>query len=254
MKYNIAWSGGKDSTASIFLALEHGIEINEIITVDIMYDDTHSATPLIDEFKNDCIKRFTDMGLKCTRLKPKMTYKDYFLSEYCRGKYKGLKHGQVIQGLCRFTDFKKTAIDKYSTLPRILGIAIDEPARLQRIKHPDFSILAKLNYTENDAMKLCYEKKMVSPLYKLGMKRDGCFFCPNGWKSDLLLIKTYMPWLYYDFKSLVYDNFDLISSNHYNRYMTFDNVFNFVDNCDTLPLTPTDKDLIYAYREKINRK
>ena len=60
-----------------------------------------------------------------------------------------------------------------------VGIAIDEPRRLARLKENQVSLLAKYGYTEQMAMKKCREYDLVSPIYTNGT-RGGCWFCPNA--------------------------------------------------------------------------
>lgn len=229
-EYIIAWSGGKDSTASILLAIEHNIPIKEIVTFDVMYDNRYTAVPLIDDFKTECIKQFESMGIKCTRLTSKTTYKENFLKVRQRGKTVGKCRGHVLQGMCDFTGQKMATIKKYcGDTPQIIGIAIDEPERLTRIKDPNISLLAQYNMTEHDAMKKCEQYGMVSPLYKLGNTRDGCFFCPNGYKTSLKLIYQYMPYLYDDFKEFVLSNVDKAATDKYCRNMSVYDVFKYIE-------------------------
>lgn len=232
-EYTISWSGGKDSTATVILAHEHNVPVKQILTVDIMYDETHSAVPIIDEFKNECIKRFeNEFGYQVTRLKPTRTYKENFLAVRTRGKNTGKCRGHVIQGACDFTNEKMRALRKYSNEPQIIGIAIDEPIRLARIKEPNISLLAKYNMTESDAMELCKKYDMVSPLYGLGVTRDGCFFCPNGitkTSNSLKLLYDYDKDLYNDFKSFVLENMDKAVSKHFNRKYDLDDIFRITE-------------------------
>lgn len=60
-----------------------------------------------------------------------------------------------------------------------IGIAIDEPKRLARLKGDKMSLLAKYGYTEEMAMKMCEQYDLVSPIYQHGT-RGGCWFCPNA--------------------------------------------------------------------------
>lgn len=43
MKYIASWSGGKDSTASIILAHEHGEPLDLIIFSEVMFDENISG-------------------------------------------------------------------------------------------------------------------------------------------------------------------------------------------------------------------
>lgn len=72
LKYNISWSGGKDSTATIILAHELKIPINEIIYCRVMYNEYIPADlPIMSKFIDDSIKFFTEWGYKVRIVKPK---------------------------------------------------------------------------------------------------------------------------------------------------------------------------------------
>lgn len=80
-------------------------------------------------------------------------------------------------------DCKVGAIKKYlrtigEEYTQYIGIAIDEPKRLARLKDNQISLLAKYGYTEQMAMELCRKYNLVSPIYETGT-RGGCWFCPN---------------------------------------------------------------------------
>ena len=75
-----------------------------------------------------------------------------------------------------------------------IGIAADEQKRLERLKEGSVSILAKYGITEEMAVKICRERGLLSPIYSF-TKRNGCWFCPNARKKELLNI-------YYNHKEL----------------------------------------------------
>ena len=59
-----------------------------------------------------------------------------------------------------------------------VGIASDEPQRLARLEGTNkVSLLDKYGYTEDDALKLCAEHGLLSPIYD-HCRRNGCWFCP----------------------------------------------------------------------------
>jgi hypothetical protein len=75
-----------------------------------------------------------------------------------------------------YRSFGKRPIVQY------VGIAIDEPIRLKRLKtkgnRKQISLLAKYKYTEKDAMRMAANYGLLSPIYENGT-RGGCWFCPN---------------------------------------------------------------------------
>lgn len=64
MKYIASWSGGKDSTASIILAHEHGEPLDLIIFSEVMFDREISGElpEHIDFIKNKAIPLFEEWG------------------------------------------------------------------------------------------------------------------------------------------------------------------------------------------------
>jgi hypothetical protein len=62
-------------------------------------------------------------------------------------------------------------IGKEFDIVQYIGIAADEPIRLERIRGTNkVSLLEKYGYTEHDAMDKCKEYNLVSPLYSIGYR------------------------------------------------------------------------------------
>lgn len=79
-----------------------------------------------------------------------------------------------------------------NTLVFYLGIAADEPKRLERLDGvTKISPLAELGWTEADCRKWCEENDLLSPIYSTST-RGGCWFCHNQSLDQLRhLRKTY---------------------------------------------------------------
>ena len=73
-----------------------------------------------------------------------------------------------------------------------IGIAADEPKRLERLDGKKISLLAKYGYTEAMAADLCKEYGLYSPIYEF-TSRGGCWFCPNARDKELRHIRKYHP-------------------------------------------------------------
>lgn len=73
-----------------------------------------------------------------------------------------------------------------------LGIAADEPERIERHTKPGYILpLVKIGWTEADCRKWCEENNLLSPIYTT-TSRGGCWFCHNQSVEQLrLLRKTY---------------------------------------------------------------
>ncbi len=149
--YIASCSFGKDSIATILLALEHG-------------------EPL------DVVRSEKD-------------YLTLFHTVIGSGTHKGMLRGWLISGkCCANRDLKIRPIHRYYARYRergvvqFVGIAADEPRRLAQMQDKGYfrktSLLAKYGYTEADARRKCEEYGLLSPLYRTS-HRGGCWFCPN---------------------------------------------------------------------------
>ncbi len=201
MKYLASWSGGKDSTASIILAHEHKEPLDLIIFSEVMFDKNISGElpEHIDFIKTKCIPLFESWGYETKILRANKTYLDVFMAEPTKGKRKGLGliTGFPMMGACAINkpckvkpikDFFKTVDYEYT---QYIGIAIDEPVRLDRVvkAQNQISLLQKYGYTEQMAFDLCKRYDVLSPIYKFS-PRNGCWFCPNMRDSQLKYLRS----------------------------------------------------------------
>lgn len=196
MKYISNWSGGKDSTASIILAHEHNEPLDLIIFSEVMFDKNISGElpEHIDFIKNKCIPLFESWGYKTKILHADLTYMDIFLREPTRRKRfgSGLKTGFPMSGRCQINkSVKVLPIKKFlknfgEEFTQYIGIAVDEPIRLDRVVKSanQISLLQKYGYTEQMAFDLCKKYDLLSPIYGFS-PRGGCWFCPNAKDCEL---------------------------------------------------------------------
>ena len=181
MKYIASWSGGKDSTASIILAHEHREPLDLIIFSEVMFDENISGElpEHIDFIKNRAIPMFESWGYETKILHSDKTYLDCFHHIATKGKRIGRKLGFPMSGKCLINrDCKMPQIKKFmKEIPddfvQYIGIAIDEPIRMNRIvdSGDKVSLLEKYGYTEQMAFDLCKKYDLLSPIYE---------FCPRG--------------------------------------------------------------------------
>lgn len=123
------------------------------------------------------------------------------------GKYVGW----LLGGMCAANrDLKiKPIRDYYKRLDlagteyrQYVGIAIDEPIRLERLRGTNkISLLETFGYTEQAAYDLCKEWGLLSPTYEFS-KRGGCWFCPNASYAELAHVKTKYPELWEELRTL----------------------------------------------------
>ncbi len=159
MKYIASWSGGKDSTASIILAHENNEPLDLIIFSEVMFDKNISGElpEHIDFIKNKCIPLFESWGYKTK-----------------------INRSVKVLPIKRFLKSFEEEFTQY------IGIAIDEPIRLDRVVRTtnQISLLQKYRYTEQMAFELCKEYDLLSPIYDFA-PRGGCWFCPNARDCEL---------------------------------------------------------------------
>ena len=205
MEYIASFSGGKDSMATIILAHEHNEPLDLIIFSEVMFDkDTSGELPEHIAFiREKCIPLFEEWGYKFQVLRAEKTYCDVFYHTLKKSKVPeriGKKAGFPMAGKCwanrelkikPIKDFYKTKDPDQIT--QYIGIAIDEPKRLERLKKDKptkISLLEKYGYTEEMAFELCKKYGLLSPIYDFA-PRGGCWFCPNARYFELKHLRTH---------------------------------------------------------------
>lgn len=80
-----------------------------------------------------------------------------------------------------------------NTVVQYLGIAADEPKRLERLDGiTKISPLAAIGWTELDCKQWCEENDLLSPIYTTAT-RGGCWFCHNQAIGQLRLLRKNYP-------------------------------------------------------------
>lgn len=199
MKYIASWSGGKDSTASIILAHEHHEPLDLIIFSEVMFDENISGElpEHIDFIKNKAIPKFEKWGYEVKILHSRKTYLDCFHHIATKGKRVGRKLGFPMAGKCLINrDCKILQIKNFLSgyaeeFTQYIGIAVDEPIRMERVVKSgnQISLLKKYGYTEQMAFDLCGKYDLISPTYEFA-SRGGCWFCPNARYAELKHLRT----------------------------------------------------------------
>ena len=181
-KQVLAWSTGKDSTASGILAKLHGIKIDQIVTA------------LPDPFKEELIlkEKFEDfMGMEVTIVEGP-TFDDFFFRRKKRGKYIGQIYGwpyMISPSCARVMKWEPMAKACDPDTVFIIGIAKGEA---RNVLTPNRSLLVEYGLTEEDAKNLCIEYGLLNPLYKR-YKRTGCVRCPKQGIDAIRKMKIYEP-------------------------------------------------------------
>jgi len=186
----VNFSGGKDSTAMLFLMLEKKIPVDKIVCIDTskefpaMYRHIQQVQSMID-IKIDIIP---------------MDF-DYWFEEHIKvkGKNKGQK-GYGWPGLfsrwCtgRKIDLIKSVTPEGST--SFVGIAADEPTRWKKMIERDDTVrmpLFEWGMDEQQALDYCYNLGFHwDGLYKK-VKRLSCWCCPLTNLTSLRMIYSDFP-------------------------------------------------------------
>lgn len=210
--YIASCSFGKDSIATILLALENGEPLDRVVFAEVMFDHSRGLSGEIPEHiewvYSTAIPKLEAMGVKVDVVKSEKDYRWYF--EHCiksEGTNHGKMHGFPIGGRCVIQrDCKLRPIKKYYRyysedydIVQYIGIASDEKSRLARLENGDFSkkvkkisLLDKYNYTEAMARQKAEEYGLLSPIYATGT-RNGCWFCPNCKVSQFAQFRRQHP-------------------------------------------------------------
>ena len=153
-------SGGKDSVATLILSKEHNEPLDAVVFVEVMFDkNTSGEHPLHLNFISNKLAPFIEQELKVPFiiLRSDKTYVDYFFHLAVKGKHIGKPLGFPIPGMCCINrDCKMRPIRQFrntlnsSILIEYVGIAADEPIRLQRLQTNCISLLAKYGCTEEE--------------------------------------------------------------------------------------------------------
>lgn len=192
IKHIASCSFGKDSIATVLLAIEHGEPLDEVAYCEVMFDDSISGEipEHLDFIQSKAIPMFERHGIKVQVLRSDWTYVKHFTSVVTRGQHTGKIRGFPLCGYCSICrDCKLPPIKRYiQSLPeetvQYLGIAKDEQERLLRLDGKHVSLLDKYGYTERDAWELCKRHDLLSPAYDF-TSRGGCWFCPNAREKEL---------------------------------------------------------------------
>lgn len=222
-------SFGKDSIATILLALEHGEPLDEIVYCEVMFDDHISGeVPEHRDFiYQTAIPTFEKLGVSVRVVKSEKTYTSLFMGKITRGPKKGMIRSFPMCGKCYVQrDCKIYQIQRYlKTLPpdtvQYIGIARDEPKRLARLTANRISLLDKYGYTENDAKPLCEQAGLLSPVYGF-TDRGGCWFCPNAKLTELRHLYDHHPELWQ--KMMLLQSVPNKVTEKFNRAQSFEDI------------------------------
>lgn len=189
-RYVAACSFGKDSMATVILALKHKEPLDEVVYCEVMFDEeTSGEVPEHRDFVYGVAIPFLKrVGIPVHVVKSEKTFVGQFQHRIGGdGRSAGKIWSWPLCGKCyvqrdlkvRPMDVWKRANWSGDEIVQYVGIADDEMDRLARMdsyKYPTISLLEKYNVTEDGALALCRKHGLLSPIYEFA-PRNGCFFC-----------------------------------------------------------------------------
>lgn len=205
-------SFGKDSMATLLLAIEQGIQIDHVMYCDIRFSDEISGEhPLMAAWMPEAERILKERFGITVEHAFSRSYITQFFTEKQRGNHIGTIYGfpHLIGAWCN-QRLKIDAISKYlrkfnnQYILQFVGIAYDEPIRWERMVKKETellkyrSLLFEQKMTEQDAFHICERYGLLSPIYKSddGIYRGGCWFCPKQCNADLYSLWKNYPEYY----------------------------------------------------------
>ena len=170
-------SFGKDSIATILLALENNEPLDRVVFAEVMFDHERGISGEIPEhiewIYSTAIPKLAEMGVKVDVVRAKKDYVQLCNTVLKSGKNAGCKYGIQNSFPCYAnSELKISAIRNYYRalkkrydIIQYVGIAKDEPIRLQRLNGNKVSLLDRYGYTEAMAKAKCIEYDLLSPIY-----------------------------------------------------------------------------------------
>ena len=140
-RYVANCSFGKDSMASILLAIKYGEPLDQVLYCEVMFDQHISGeVPEHREFiQKTAIPKLNEWGIETIVLRSVVTYMDFVTKPITRGAMQGKLHGFPLCGRCAIQrDCKNRTIQVWNRQQRseiitYVGIASDEIKRLARL-------------------------------------------------------------------------------------------------------------------------
>lgn len=201
MKHVASCSFGKDSLATLVLAVVHEEPLDEAVYCEVMFDDDISGeVPEHRDFIYERAIPFLEKnGVNIKILRSDTTFLQSFYRVLTKGDYVGKINGWPLCGRCCIQrDCKLPPINAYKKMLgadviQYIGIAYDEQERLARLDGATtVSLLEKYQKTERDAVEICKHVGLYSPIYEFA-PRNGCFFCPNAKMRELRHLHDHHP-------------------------------------------------------------
>lgn len=210
MKRIVSVSWGKDSLAMLLILLDKPFIKNTID--EVIFYNTGMEFQCIYDIRDRILPVLKNNNIKYTELGPKDSF-EYTMFErkvkHRNGTYS--KGYSWCGGRCRWgTTEKNRTITRYlkdnygDDYLECVGIAYDEPSRINKDNLHKIYPLYELKYTEKDCLELCYSKGFYWEedgirLYDI-LDRVSCWCCANKNLKELKNYYKYLPRYWNKFK------------------------------------------------------
>lgn len=230
VKHVLFLSFGKDSMATLIKVLELKLPLDEVVYVDIRFDEDisgeHPAMAAWIQTAKRILKE--QFGITVKTLTAKYTFKEYFYRIKQKGNHIGDNYGfPFIVGAWCNSRLKLEVINEYvkslnDIVCEYVGLAFDEPVRFAKLMRKSTnkivyrSILFEQLITEKQAFEVCEKYNLESPIYYLSEDscfRGGCWFCVKQCLSDLYQLYKYYPNYFMLLLELEKDSFNTFKPN-----------------------------------------
>lgn len=204
MDYVLSLSYGKNSLACLGAIEELGLPLTRIVHAEVWATDTIPADlPPMVEFKAKADRIIKERwGIEVEHFRADTTYEEQFYRKFKHGKRAGQIYGfPMVRGAWCNSNLKMAAIKKAEAVSidavYIVGIAADEPIRIERQRNKPNALLplVELGWTDAMCREWCEKNDLLSPIYTTAT-RGGCWFCHNQGVGQLRLLRKNYPELW----------------------------------------------------------
>lgn len=198
-RYIASVSFGKDSVAMILMLIEKGWPLDEVVFYDTgmefnaVYHVRDQITAILNEHDITYTEMHPTRPFLYDMLEKPIAYRD---------KAKGIRYGSGwCGGPCRWGTYAKLdALNRYAKKNNAIvyiGIAADEPRRLENLDSYKRAPLAEWGVKESEALQYCWDHGIHwlengMDLYEI-LDRVSCWCCCNKNQKELKNIWEYLP-------------------------------------------------------------